>query len=264
MLLKKKLFKLNSILYPITFPIVNFLAQFSSKVTEKFYGLLMTIEWGRNPSPEWMDHDQDYFYQTRAKGKTFFLERGVLPKIFISEIIDNNQGLSSLNILDLCSGDGFYSQFFLHDIAKNITMIDLDPLALDRAKKRKQRLPFLKNKSFNYINADIVSERIENILLKKNIFLKYDVIIFNAAIEHFKEEQVFQILESCKKLMSKKGLIFGYTLVEDEEHVFDHHELLFKTKNDLKKIINKNFKNVECFQSISETRHNLYFLAKNN
>ena len=148
---------------------------------------------GRNPSPEWMDHDQDYFYQTRAKGKTFFLERGVLPKIFISEIIDNNQGLSSLNILDLCSGDGFYSQFFLHDIAKNITMIDLDPLALDRAKKRKQRLPFLKNKNFNYINADIVSEKIENILLKKNIFLKYDVIIFNAAIEHFKEEQVFQI-----------------------------------------------------------------------
>ena len=66
-------------------------------------------------------------------------------------------------------------------------MIDLDPLALDRAKKRKQRLPFLKNKSFNYINADIVSERIENILLKNNIFLKYDVIIFNAAIEHFKE-----------------------------------------------------------------------------
>ena len=64
--------------------------------------------------------------------------------------------------------------------------------------------------------------------------------------------------------MSKKGLIFGYTLVENEEHVFDHHELLFKTKNDLKKIINKNFKHVECFQSISETRHNLYFLAKNN
>ena len=49
MLFKKNLFKLNSILYPITFPIVNFLAQFSSKVTEKFYGLLMMNEWGRNP-----------------------------------------------------------------------------------------------------------------------------------------------------------------------------------------------------------------------
>ena len=72
MLFKKNLFKLNSILYPITFPIVNFLAQFSSKVTEKFYGLLMMIEWGRNPSPEWMDDDQDYFYQARVKGETFF------------------------------------------------------------------------------------------------------------------------------------------------------------------------------------------------
>ena len=41
----------------------------------------MMIEWARDPSPEWMDHDQDFYYQTRAKGKTFFLERGTLPKI---------------------------------------------------------------------------------------------------------------------------------------------------------------------------------------
>lgn len=264
MLFKKNLFKLNSILYPITFPIVNFLSQFSSKVTEKFYGLLMMIEWGRNPSPEWMDHDQDYFYQARVKGETFFLERGVLPKILLSELIKDKKNLNSLNILDLCCGDGFYSQFFLHDIAKNITMIDLDPKALIRSKKRKNKLPFLNGKNFNYINANIISDKIENILLKKNILLKYDLIIFNAAIEHFKEEQVFEILNSCKKLMTKKGIIFGYTLVEDEDHVFDHHELLFKTKDDLKKLVNKNFNNVECFQSISQTRHNLYFLAKNN
>ena len=58
--------------------------------------------------------------------------------------------------------------------------------------------------------------------------------------------------------------MFGYTLVEDEDNVFDHHELLFKTKEDLKNLVSKNFDNVECFQSLSETRHNLYFLAKNN
>ena len=56
-MLKKKLFKLNTILYPITFPIINFLAYYLSKITEKLYGLLMMIEWGRDPSPEWMDHD---------------------------------------------------------------------------------------------------------------------------------------------------------------------------------------------------------------
>ena len=62
--------------------------------------------------------------------------------------------------------------------------------------------------------------------------------------------------------MTKNGIIFGYTLVEEEDHVFDHHELLFKTKDDLKKLVNKNFNNVECFQSISQTRHNLYFYSK--
>ena len=263
-MLKKKLFKLNTIVYPITFPIINFLAYYLSKITEKLYGVLMMIEWARDPSPEWMDHDQDYYYQARARGKTFFFERGALPKIFASELIRDKRKLNSLNILDLCSGDGFYSQFFLHDIAKNITMIDLDPAAIKRAKNRANKLNFLKKVKFQYIASNILEEKIENIISKNNLEIKYDLIIFNAAIEHFKEEQVSEIFTSCKKIMSQKSLIFGYTLVEDENHVFDHHELLFKTKEDLKKLINKDFNEVSCFQSLSETRHNLYFLAKNN
>ena len=71
---KKKIFKINNIIYPIIFPIVNLLAHFFSKITEKLYGLVMMIEWARDPSPEWMDHDQDYYFQTRSKGKTFFLK----------------------------------------------------------------------------------------------------------------------------------------------------------------------------------------------
>ena len=94
--------------------------------------------------------------------------------------------------------------------------------------------------------------------------IKYDLIVFNAAIEHFKKEQVSKIFSSCKKILKQKALVFGYTLVEDEDHVFDHHELLFKTKQDLKKLVENDFDEVSCFQSLSETRHNLYFLAKNN
>jgi hypothetical protein len=41
----------------------------------------MNIEWHRRPYPEWMDHDQDLYYQFPAHGKSFFLERGALPKI---------------------------------------------------------------------------------------------------------------------------------------------------------------------------------------
>ena len=77
---KKKIFRINSIIYPITFPIINLLAHFSSKITEKLYGLLMMIEWARDPSPEWMDHDQDYYFQARSKGKTFFLKEELFQK----------------------------------------------------------------------------------------------------------------------------------------------------------------------------------------
>ena len=41
---KKKIFRLNNIIYPIIFPIINFFAQIFSKITEKLYGLLMLIE----------------------------------------------------------------------------------------------------------------------------------------------------------------------------------------------------------------------------
>lgn len=261
---KKKIFKINNIIYPITFPIINSLAHFFSKITEKLYGLLMMIEWARDPSPEWMDHDQDFYYQTRAKGKTFFFERGTLPKIFASELIEDKKKIKNLNILDLCCGDGFYSQFFLHDISENITMIDLDPKAIKRAKVRASKLGFLKKIKFNYIVSDILKENIEDTLNKNNLNIKYDLIVFNAAIEHFKKEQVSKIFSSCKKILKRKALVFGYTLVEDEDHVFDHHELLFKTKEDLKKLIENDFNEVSCFQSLSETRHNLYFLATNN
>ena len=35
----------------------------------------MMIEWARDPSPEWMDHDQDFIIKQEPKGKRFFLER---------------------------------------------------------------------------------------------------------------------------------------------------------------------------------------------
>ena len=46
-------------------------------------------------------------------------------------------------------------------------------------------------------------------------------------------------IDDYKKIMNKNAIVFGYTLVENENHVFDHHELLFKTKNDLKKLLIK-------------------------
>ena len=79
-----------------------------------------------------------------------------------------------------------------------------------------------------------------------------------------KKSRYLKFFHHAKKILKQKALVFGYTLVEDEDHVFDHHELLFKTKQDLKKLVENDFDEVSCFQSLSETRHNLYFLAKNN
>ena len=70
---KKKLFKINNKILSFFISVINSLAYFFSlKLPKNYMVLVMKIEWARDPSPEWMDHDQDYFYQSRSIGKTFF------------------------------------------------------------------------------------------------------------------------------------------------------------------------------------------------
>ena len=125
----------------------------------------MKIEWARDPSPEWMDHDQDYFIKADQLEKLFF-ERGSLPKVLCSELIKDKENIKSLNVLDLCCGDGFFSQFFLHDVAKKITLVDMDSTALNRARKRYLNLSFLKHTKLDFVKSNILDENIEDVLKK--------------------------------------------------------------------------------------------------
>ena len=85
--MKKLIIKFNNFTYPIIFPLLFFLANIVKNINIFLHKLLMNIEWHRRPYPECMDHDQDLYYQLPAHGKSFFLERGSLPKILSSSII---------------------------------------------------------------------------------------------------------------------------------------------------------------------------------
>lgn len=252
--------KLITFVYPIFFPIISLFGFFFLKVTSYCYFLLMKMDWGKIPRTEWMDHDQDTFYQFNSNGKFYHFERGIIPRLVSSNFFFKS---GKLNILDLCSGDSYISQKFFFDMSKNIVSVDLDRKALDRGKKRIKRYQYLNNSHF-FFECDIEKCNILDFLKHNNIFFNFDIILFNAAIEHFKEDQLDLIFSSVKEVMNKKSFLSCYTIVEDknnQQYLPEHHEMFFSSKEHLERVVSKYFKFTKSYHSLYNDRLNIYCIG---
>jgi ubiquinone/menaquinone biosynthesis C-methylase UbiE len=264
--------KIISILHPFLFPILEFIAVRFLKMTTFFYSILMGMDWGKIPRTEWMDHDQDTFFQFNSSGNFFHFERGLIPRMLVSKIFFKKKDFESLliekniNILDLCSGDSYISQKFFFDCSNKVVSIDLDRAALQRGRARLKREKFL-NQNHSFLQCDIEKQDLQNFLKKNNIDYNFDLVLFNAAIEHFKLEQLDYIFDSAKKVMKSKGIFFTYTIVEDENkqnYLPEHHEMFFKGSKNLSKVVGKYFANTKTYENLVNKRHNIYCVASNH
>ena len=230
------------------------------------------MDWGKIPRTEWMDHDQDTFFQYNFNGAFFHFERGLIPRMLVSKIFFQRKDFESLsiekniNILDLCSGDSYISQKFFFDSSKKVVSIDLDQKALQRGKARLKREKFL-NQNHSFFQCDIEKEDLQDFLKKNNIDCDFDLVLFNAAIEHFKPEQLDYIFNSAKKVMKSESIFFTYTIVEDENkqnYLPDHHEMFFKGSKNLSEVVGKYFANTKTYENLVNKRHNIYCVASNH
>lgn len=247
-------------IHPILFPVISFFSSYSIKLNTFIFYLLFKLDWGKIPRPEWMDHDQDTFYQFNSNGKFYHFERGIIPRLVSSNFFFKS---GKLNILDLCSGDSYISQKFFFDMSKNIVSLDLDRKALDRGKKRIKRYQYLNNSHFFFV-CDIEKCNILDFLKHKNIFFKFDIILFNAAIEHFKEDQLDLIFNSVKEVMNKKSFLSCYTIVEDkndQQYLPEHHQMFFSSKEHLERVVYKYFKFTKSYHSLYNDRLNIYCIG---
>lgn len=256
-------------IYPVLFPIFLLCANFSAKITAIFYYILLKMDWGKIPRTEWMDHDQSSFYQFNTSGSFFHFERGIIPRLYLLNFLIKNDEYKNLkiekkiNILDLCSGDSYISQKFFYDLSDTIVSLDLDPVALARGKNRIKWNKYM-NKKHYFFPFDVEKKKIFNFLKSKKINIKFDLVLFNAAIEHFKEHELNFIFLSLKEVMSQKSFISCYTLIEDkndQKYLPEHHEMFFSDKKDLEKIISKYFKFTNSHRSLVNNRHNIYCIG---
>lgn len=201
--------------------------------------LQFIVEWGILENPEYFDHYIDQYYAWYKSRNFLMWERGVFSSIAISP---------EARVLELCCGDGFNSYHFYSIKSSHVTAIDFDKNAINFAKSN------FKTSNLNYILGDIRTD------IPKE---KFNNIIWDAAIEHFTEAEIFTIMKNIKEALVINGTLSGYTIVErdDGKKHIHQHEYEFKSKDDLARFLSPYFKNVQVFETIFPNRHNLYFYA---
>jgi len=210
----------------------------SRNLASFFHRIQIRYEWSIAPEPEWFDHFGDQFFNFRNSQTPFWLERGLFGLLAIKQ---------GAHVLELCCGDGFNSYHFYSIRSSQIVSVDFDKDAIPHAKKYNQA----KNVEFRL--CDIRTEMPEGI---------FDNIVWDAAIEHFTENEIDAILENIKRRLVQNGVLTGYTIVERSDgKSLSHHEREFRSKEDLKSFFEPHFKHMKVFETVYPARHNLYFFA---
>ena len=151
-------------------------------------------------------------------------------------------------MLEICCGDGFNARHFYSSKASSIIAIDFDRDAIPHAKR------FNSVPNVTYLQKDIREGLPAG---------PFDNIVWDAAIEHFSEEEIDSILKGIRRCLNQGGVLAGYTILEGEsgtKHI-PQHEREFKNKEDLLSFFKPTFPFVEIFETVYPSRTNLYFYA---
>ena len=207
------------------------------KLAYEAHQVKFVYDWQLPPTPEWHDHFLDQFYQFRKDRVSFWLERGVYSVLALK------QGCA---VLELCCGDGYNAYHFYSCFAAWITAVDFDAGALEHA-RRYNSAP-----NIEFRQADIRTDLPTG---------SFDNVIWDAAIEHFTEAEIGQLMADIKRRLKPQGILSGHTIVEkaDGQKHIHQHEREFRSKEDLAQFFTPHFANVKVFETIHPARHNLYF-----
>lgn len=217
-------------------------SHFTRWLSFKAHKIQMDFEWNVAPEPEWFDHYLDQYFQYRDQANPLWMERGIFGLLAMKQ---------GSRVLELCCGDGYNAYHFYSGRAKEILAVDFDPSAISHAKQHNPA------NNINFQVRDIRFNFPEG---------NYENILWDAAIEHFTEVEIDQIMKSIKAALAPGGIVSGYTIVEKAtgEKSLSHHEYEFKSKEDLMRFFLPYFKNVKVFETVYPTRHNLYFYASDS
>jgi SAM-dependent methyltransferase len=207
------------------------------KLVRSTHHLQFLVEWAVD-NPEYFDHNIDMYSSWHKTRESFPIERGVFSSFAMT---------ANSRVLDLCCGDGFNSYHFYSLRAKHVTAIDFDREAI-RWAKRNYKAPNL-----TFCIGDIRTDIPDG---------PFDNIVWDAAVEHFTETEITDVMSRLKSVLTPSGTLSGYTIIEAAGGKHLHqHEYEFHSKEDLARFLTPHFSNVHVFETVFPSRSNLYFYA---
>ena len=150
-------------------------------------------------------------------------------------------------ILELGCGTGYYTDIFFSPFASEIIAVDIDPRAIEFAKR------FHQARNIRYSVADFRKE------LPKGPF---DVAIWTPTIFAYSPDEVDGLMAQLRELMHAKGRLCGFTAVEAQR---PGEGILWHDLPSLGARLKKHFANVQVFErahtTVQPPRTNMYFFA---
>jgi SAM-dependent methyltransferase len=218
---------------------LEFLNHLVRKFSAFTHYIQFLVQWGPKPRPEWHDHFLDQHWQWAATNNSLWVERGVFSRLVMKQ---------NSKMLEICSGDGFNARHFYSSRASSILALDFDKDAVNHAKR------YNGGSNITYIRQDIRDGLPAG---------PFDNVVWDAAIEHFTETEINQIMRELVQRLGPNGILSGYTLTETADGKKSNalHEYEFKDKEDLRRFFTPHFKFVKVWDTVYPTRHNLYFVA---
>ncbi|MBV9940816.1 MAG: class I SAM-dependent methyltransferase [Solirubrobacterales bacterium] len=184
----------------------------------------------------WFDHYIDVNYNWLAQGDATFLERGLFNRMCLSPDAD---------VLEIACGDGFYTRHFYAAQARSVLAIDIDPAALEFARRVNSR--------------ENVRYEVRDIRLGLPQASVTHVIWDNAMI-FLTEEQLAEAVDEIHARIGQTGKFSGYVAYEPHLHQpFVRHT--FRDSEGLAEFLKRSFEHALVFRTEYGGRVNYYFVA---
>jgi 2-polyprenyl-3-methyl-5-hydroxy-6-metoxy-1,4-benzoquinol methylase len=192
---------------------------------------------------EWFDHRINLHRWTIDPTRLSWVERGVYPR----ELMGPDS-----RVLDLCCGDGFYPHHFFASTAAHVDAVDFTAAAIAHA-RRHYRHP-----AVAYHVLDVVADPFPG--------ASYDVVTWDAAIEHFDDQAVRAVLAKVVAVLKPGGVLSGSTpLVDraagpaDPENPFHDHD--YHSPEEMEALLSEFFAHVATMVTDDGHRRTIYFRA---
>ncbi len=217
---------------------VERIAQVSRVLAYNAHNLILLCDFQIPPATLYTDHYVNQFFLMSALKRTWWVEGPAFCGLAIEP---------GCRILELGCGTGYYTDVFFSPFATEIVAIDIDPRAIETARRMHQA------KNIRYEVMDFRKTMPDG---------PFDVVVWTPTIFAYTPDEVHTLMQRLREVMAKDARLCGFTCIEA---VHGGPDVLWHDMKSLAERLKRYFKNVRAFERVHPTvqppRHELYFFA---